>query len=80
MPKRVDLKNIRTIPLDSRKCKVSIKDFAVPGKKRASFKDFYDSLPNILTSNNFKAIVEALVAAHKNDKMVIFMMGAHVIK
>ncbi|MDD5496081.1 MAG: hypothetical protein PHP46_03145, partial [Candidatus Omnitrophica bacterium] len=41
---------------------------------------FYDSLPNILTSNNFKAIVEALVAAHKNDKMVIFMMGAHVIK
>lgn len=77
---RVDLTRIKTIPLDVRKCKVTIKDFAKPMKKSASFSAFYESLPNILTAQNFKALVDAVVAAHKKKRMVIFMMGAHVIK
>ncbi len=77
---RVDLTKIKTIPLDIRKCKVSIKDFAKLPKKGSSFKTFYDSLPNILTSQNLKFLVDAIVYAHKKKKMVIFMMGAHVIK
>ncbi len=77
---RVDLKKIKTIPLNARKCKVAIKDFACLTQKGSSFKSFYDSLPNILTSMNFKCLVDAIVKAHKDDKMVIVMMGAHVIK
>ncbi|MFA6078295.1 MAG: hypothetical protein WC779_00915 [Candidatus Omnitrophota bacterium] len=77
---RVDLKKIKTIPLNARKCKVAIKDFAGLSKKGDSFKDFYETLPGILTSMNFKILVDAIVKAHKDGKMVIVMMGAHVIK
>ena len=80
MTKRIDLSKVKTIHLDARKCKVAIKDFASLPRKGSSFKSFYDSLPNILAAQNFKDVVEALVAAHKKKKMVIFMMGAHVIK
>ena len=80
MVKCIDLSKIRTIPLDTRLCKVAVKDFATLPKKGSSFKSFYDSLPNILAAENFKAVVDSIVAAHKKRKMVIFMMGAHVIK
>ena len=80
MDRRIDLSKIRTIPLDTRSCKVSVKDFASLPGKGSSFKKFYDSLPNILAARNFKAVVDSIVAAHKRKKMVILMMGAHVIK
>ena len=80
MMKRIDLSKIRTIHLDTRKCKVTVKDFASLPKKSSSFKNFYDSLPNILAARNFKDVVDAIVAARKKKRMVIFMMGAHVIK
>jgi len=77
---RVDLKKIRTIPLEARKCKVSIADFAKVTKKGSSFKSFYDALPHVLASQNLGALVDKIVAAYNKQKMVIFMMGAHVIK
>ena len=78
--KRVDLAKIKTIPLNARKCKVTIRDFAKCAKKGSSFKSFYNSLPDILASQNLKALVERIVTAHKAGKPVILMMGAHVIK
>ena len=80
MAKRIDLSKITTIRLDTRRCKVAVKDFATLPKKGSSFKSFYDSLPNILAVRNFKDVVDATVAARKKKRMVIFMMGAHVIK
>jgi len=78
--KRIDLRKIKTIPLNIRTCKVSIDDFAKCGKKGESFKAFYDSLPQILAAQNIRSLVDAIASAHKNNKMVILMMGAHVIK
>jgi hypothetical protein len=80
MANRIDLSNIKTIPLNARKCKVCVSDFASLPKKGSSFKVFYDSLPDVLASRDFKYTVDAIVAAKKKNKMVIFMMGAHVIK
>ncbi len=80
MTKCIDLSKIKTIHLDSRKCKVAVKDFASLPRKGSSFKSFYDSLPNILAARNLKSLVDAIVAAQKKKRMVIFMMGAHVIK
>ena len=80
MQNRIDLSKIKTVPLDTRKCKVSIKDFGCLTRKGSSFKAFYDSLPNILAANNFKAVVDSIVTAYRKKKTVIFMMGAHVIK
>ncbi len=78
--KRIDVSKIRTIPLDARKCKVAISDFARPLVRGSSFKAFYDSLPSILASNNLKGLVDAIISARRKDKMIILMMGAHVIK
>lgn len=78
--RRVDLKNIKTIPLNARKCKVAIADFAKTAHKGASFKSFYESLPRILVSQDFRSLVDAIVRAHSRKKMVMVMMGAHVIK
>jgi len=80
MMRRVDLSKIKTIRLDTRKCKVSVRDFAHTARKGAGFKDFYDSLPDVLAAADLKSIVDSIVSAHKKKKMVIFMMGAHVIK
>lgn len=78
--KRVDLKRIKTIALDGRKCKVAIRDFAKTAKKGESFREFYDSLPLILAAKNLKSVVEAIVSAYRKKRMVLVMMGAHVIK
>ncbi len=77
---KIDLSKIKTIPLNVRKCKVSISDFAKTAKKGESFKTFYDSLPRILVAQNLKALVRDVAAAYKKNKMIIIMMGAHVIK
>lgn len=80
MAKRIDLSKIKTIRLDGRKCKVSVKDFARTMKKGSGFRAFYDSLPDVLAGRNLKAVVDAISLAHKKKKMIIVMMGAHVIK
>ena len=80
MGKRIDLTKIKTIRLDTRKCKVAVKDFAHLSKKGSGFKDFYNSMPDILAARNFKTVVDDIVSSHKKKKMVLFMMGAHVIK
>ncbi len=48
--------------------------------KKASFKNFIDSLPRILIGNELRSIVNDIVHARAKKKPVILMMGAHVIK
>ena len=77
---KIDLTRIRTVDLEARKSKVSTEDFAGILKKGSSFRDFYDSMPAFLAVNNLRAVVDAITHAYARKKMVIFMMGAHVIK
>jgi hypothetical protein len=76
----IDLTKLKTYPISKRKSKVSYQDFAKPPSKGMRFSDFYDSLPSILSGNNFRQIVDAIVSAHKKKKPVVVMMGSHVIK
>lgn len=76
----INLKKLKTYSAKKRKTKVELKAFAKTSSRRSSFKRFYDSLPSFLAVNNFKNIVEALIAARQKDKPVILGMGAHVIK
>ncbi len=83
MPKdklAIDLAKLKTYPISKRKSKTRHQDFAKPPSMGASFSDFYDSLPNILSGNHFRQVVDAIVAACKKKKPVIAMMGAHVVK
>ncbi|MDD1763069.1 MAG: hypothetical protein LUQ59_12630 [Methanothrix sp.] len=77
---RADLTKIKTIPLNARKCKVAVSNFAKPGKKGETFSEFYDSLPDVLASQNLRLLVDKVVKAYSAKKMVVLMMGAHVIK
>lgn len=76
----INMNKIKTYPLRVRKSKVKVSDFARPPVKGRSFSDFYNSLPDILKAKQIRAVVEAMVKAHRQKKSVIFMSGAHVIK
>ena len=73
-------RRVKTVPLSRRKHKVTRAMFGRPGRKGASFRDFYDSLPRILAATGLRAVVDAVVSARRRGKPVIAMMGGHVVK
>lgn len=78
--KKIDLNKLKTYPLKTRSSKVNMSEFARINTKGQKFSSFYNSLPSILAVNEFKAVVDSIIAARKKSKPVIFMLGAHVIK
>ncbi|MFH1338280.1 MAG: hypothetical protein ABIH40_00310 [Candidatus Omnitrophota bacterium] len=60
--------------------KVNKADFAGAPKRKKSFVDFYNSLPDILKGKELRNIAQAIIKAERINKPVIFMCGAHVIK
>ncbi len=59
---------------------MKIDDFAHRWHKKGSFQDFISSLPRILAGTDLRQIIDAVVAAVKAHRPVVFAMGAHVIK
>jgi len=76
----MDLSRLKTYSIKSRISKVDKALLAKPLKGRASFRSFFDSLPNILKAKDLREVVRAVVLARKKNKPVIFLMGAHVVK
>ncbi|MDZ7265678.1 MAG: hypothetical protein ONB16_13975 [candidate division KSB1 bacterium] len=76
----IDLKKISTYSIANRASKVQITDFAQPYRAGSSMQQFLSSLPEILKASDFHQLIDAIVAAHRADKQIILMMGAHVIK
>jgi len=76
----LNLNKVKTYSLKTRYSKVAALDFAQPPRRKRSFIQFYNSLPKILKAREMQALVEALTAAHRKNRAVIFMAGAHVIK
>lgn len=76
----LSFEGIRTIPLRERRNKVAIPQFAKIPPAGASVLDLIDSLPTILAADSFRGIVDAVVQAVRDDRPVIWGMGAHVIK
>ena len=68
----INFKKIKTYSIKERKNLVSVKDF--------SKIDDESLFPDIYAGKAFKNVVKAIREAKKNDKKVIWMMGAHVIK
>lgn len=76
----ININKVKTYSVKKRHNKVSLGDFAKQPALGSSFLKFYNSLPNILKAKDLRAVVNAVVKAHKTKKSVIFMSGAHVIK
>jgi len=75
-----DLSGIRTYPLRTRQSKVELAQFATPHKPGSGISGFMRSLPGLLAAKDFKDVVDAIVAAKRADKAIIWGLGAHVLK
>jgi hypothetical protein len=74
-----DLSDVRTYPLESRRSKARSADFGRACPPKSTLGEFLASLPNILAAADFRAVVDAIVAARR-DSGVVWGIGAHVIK
>ena len=75
-----DLSDVRTYPLDSRRSKAKIEDFARPVSPRATFREWFDALPAILGAQDVRRVVDALTGARRRGDGIVWGIGAHVIK
>jgi hypothetical protein len=80
MLKPLDLKQVRTIPLQARANKVAVERFARPPAPGRTVAEFLAALPGILAGDDLRAVIAAIVAARRNGRPVIVGLGAHVIK
>ena len=76
----LDFGKVKTYPLAERANKVRAEDFARPLPAGASMAEFFASLPDILVGRDLRTVIDALASAAHHGKVVIWAMGAHVIK
>jgi len=75
-----DLSGIRTYPLRSRQSKVGLAQFATPYQKGSGVSGLVTSMPALLAAADFKAVVQAILAARANGRAIVWGLGAHVLK
>jgi len=75
-----DLSGVHTYPLASRPSKAHAEDFARPVSATVTFKDWFESLPNILGGLDIRRVVAAISAARDRKAGIVWGLGAHVIK
>jgi hypothetical protein len=75
-----DLSGVKTYPLKSRKSKARAEDFARPYQAGSGIPGFLDSLPSLLAGGEFRAVVQAVLAARESGGGIVWGFGAHVVK
>jgi hypothetical protein len=75
-----DLSGVRTYPLGARKSKAKAEDFARPFAPGGGIEALLASMPSILAASDFKGVVEAIRAAHRSGRGIVWGIGAHVLK
>lgn len=78
--KPADLSRLKTFSVSARGHKVETVGLARLPKRGASFNAWWKSLPDFLGAANLRRAVEAIGAARRGGRTVVFAMGAHVIK
>jgi hypothetical protein len=76
----LDLSKLETYPLASRKSKVSKEQIGKPAAPGLSFREFYESLPDILAGRDLKDLVGRMKRAKEEGRAILWGLGAHVIK
>src|SRR3972149_3720954 len=71
---------LKTEPLARRPSKVTRRASAGPPRGGAKFSDFVETLPAILAAVEFRRLVDALLAARRKKKPILWGLGGHVIK
>jgi hypothetical protein len=76
----LDLSDVRTYPLESRRSKARVEDFARAVGSEATFAQWLDSLPAMLGAADVRRVARALVDARRAGHGMLWGIGAHVIK
>ncbi|RJQ51216.1 MAG: hypothetical protein C4521_12635 [Actinobacteria bacterium] len=76
----VDLSKVKTTRLDDRRNLVEAGQFGDMPAAGQSFAEWFESLPDVLAARSLRALVDAIVTAHEDERQVVFALGAHVIK
>jgi hypothetical protein len=79
-PVPLDLKDVRTYPLSSRKSQVTVRDFGRPHARGGTVADFLESLPRILGASSLRALAGDVLRARERGKPIVWGLGAHVLK
>ncbi len=78
-----DLSRVRTVPVGARPNKVLAGDYASPppaDPAARGFGAFLGSLPRILQAEALLQVVDAVAAAVRGGRAVVWMLGGHVVK
>jgi hypothetical protein len=75
-----DASGVRTYPLASRKSKTRAEDFGQPFAPGGTFAQWLASLPAFLGARDLRKAADAIVAAKRAGRGVLWGIGAHVIK
>jgi len=76
----LDFTNLKTVSLQDRGGKVRTSDFAQVHEKGSGIAQWVVSLPRVLAAESFRAVVEAMANARRNQRAIIWGLGGHVIK
>ena len=77
----IKLDNISTYSIRTRDNKVNVEEhFANAPDSGRSFRDFFESLPNLLGAESLHGVVDAVIKAKQAGRPVVLAMGGHVIK
>ncbi|NOX38529.1 MAG: hypothetical protein GXO78_13440 [Calditrichaeota bacterium] len=77
---KLTFEGIKTYSIRERFSKVAISDFSRVPNRSTSLEAFLSMLPDILVAKDFKEFVQHYRQAIADDQMILWMMGAHVIK
>ncbi len=76
----VSFRRVRRYSLKGRKSKVDLSRTARPLPRGSTFREFIDSLPDLLAARDFREVVRAVARARSDDRPVVLGMGAHPVK
>jgi hypothetical protein len=76
----IDLKAVRTIPVQKRPTKVRVEQFAPAPDPSAAMGSFDQFLPDLLSGAALRELVAAWVVARAQGRPALAMLGGHVIK
>jgi rfaE bifunctional protein nucleotidyltransferase chain/domain len=83
MPSRYpeyDVSQLHTYSVEERPSKVALAQLAQAPDPSAPFFRFLDGLPDILAARGLREVARRVAEARRNDRAVVWAMGAHVIK
>jgi len=77
---RIDLRGVRTVPVDQRPSKVRIEQFAPAPDPAAPLGTFDQFLPDLLSGSALRELMQGWVLARAAGRPAVAMIGGHVVK